>query len=83
MTNILLSVGWYNAAQVLFTVGLVMLFLAAVAQTAFACCHCGLKRAWVPTLVASLTLVAGTLQDIVFRCIGLLIVDLLIYPTRS
>jgi len=52
-------VGWYDAAEVLFTIGLVLLVLAILAESAFACCHCGLQKAWVPTLVGSLTLVAG------------------------
>jgi len=56
------AVEWWSAAEVLFTIGLVLLLLALLAETAFACCHCGLYRAWVPTLVGSVSLAAGTKQ---------------------
>jgi len=55
-------VGWWDAAEVLFATGMILLVLALMAETAFACCHCGLQRAWVPTLVASLTLTAGIIR---------------------
>jgi len=55
--------GWYDATEVLFTIGLILLVLAILAESAFACCHCGLYKAWVPAAVGSLTLGAGTRQQ--------------------
>ena len=50
---------WWDAAEVLFATGLILMLLALIAESVFACCHCGLYRAWVPILVACLTLAAG------------------------
>lgn len=52
--------GWYDAAEVLFAMGMILLLFALVAESLFACCHLGLERPLVPVVVASLTLGAGT-----------------------
>ena len=61
------AAGWYDAAEVLFTIGLVLAVLALLAESAFACCHCGLEKAWVPTVVASLVLGSGKDQFVAVK----------------
>jgi len=51
---------WYLAAEGVFGVALVLLLLAVVFETLFACCHCCLGRSCAPASVASFTVAAGT-----------------------
>jgi len=55
-------IGWYDAAEVLFMIGLILLVFAIIVESTFACFHCGLHKAWVPAAVGSLTLGGGIRQ---------------------
>jgi len=50
---------WYLAAEGVFVGALILLLLALVVETLFACCHCCLRRSCVPSTVASLTIASG------------------------
>jgi len=50
---------WYLAAEGVFTGAVLLLLLALVVETLYACCHCCLRRSCAPTTVASLTIAAG------------------------
>jgi len=55
----ILNSDWYLAAEGMFAGALILLQVALVVQTLFACCHCWLHRSCAPTTVASLTIATG------------------------
>jgi len=50
---------WYLAAEGVFVGALMLLMVALVVETLFACCQCCLRRSCAPTSVASFTIAGG------------------------
>jgi len=50
---------WYLAAEGVFAGALLLLLVALVVESLFACCQCCLHRSCAPTSVACFTIAAG------------------------